>query len=107
MSKSIMTYEEFNDYLLDTLVNNPHYDGPCVVEFKAKYYFEDEYSHYIECIDLEYDNNADPHILWYSDWNEDQNDIILQGIYCISELLQTYKNVKSAIHHAEMCDMEE
>lgn len=107
MSKSYMTNEEFNDYLLNTLLNNPHYDGPCVVEFKAKYYFEKEYCHYIECLDIEYDYKADPHIIWYNDWNEDQNDIILQGVYSICELLQTYKDFKSAIHHAEMCNMED
>ena len=107
MSKVVMTSDEFNEYLLNTLVNNPHYDGPVVVEFKAKYYFEEEYSYYMECLDIEYDYKADPHILWYNDWDENQDDIILQGVYCISELLQTYKNVKSAIHHAEMCNMEE
>lgn len=107
MSRSVMTFDEFNEYLLETLKDNPHYDGPCVVEFKAKYYFEDDYSHYIECIDIEYDYNGVAHILWYSDWNEDQNDIVLQGVYCICELLQTYKDFKSAIHHADMCDMEE
>ena len=107
MSRSVMTFDEFNEYLLETLKDNPHYGGPCVVEFKAKYYFEDDYSHYIECIDIEYDYNGDAHILWYSDWNEDQNDIVLQGVYCICELLQTYKDFKSAIHHADMCDMEE
>ena len=105
MSKIIMNNDEFNYLLNDMFEAEFKGDGDYVIEFAAKYSFEDEFINYKEVCTYYY-GDGEEGVCWFNDWYEGQDEIIFMNAYSIEHLIQMYKDVTSAIDQWEKSKIE-
>ena len=103
MSECILTKEEFYERIYERIQNDFN-DGNYLIEFKAKYKFENdnEWETFREvCCEYYGETPEKDGVCWFNDWDEGQQDFMLIGVYSLESLLQMYKDVQSVLHQFE------